>query len=335
MAMSSDSPPFTGLSDSRTQAINSMFTTTSCYDLMQQSHKALVFETTIPFQLAFYALVEHDSDIGALWDPSIRQFTALISICDYIRAIMVCHDKDIPLIDLSAKSIADVLSSPLVPFSHPCFDAIDAEESISTLIQQLKATNADFIPIISVADGKLVTVLGYLDIIHLLDQASKQHPNLFIETIGEMGVGTFHHKVITVNKSTPLVDAIRLFDAHKISGVPVLDEATGHLVSYLHKSEVNFITRVPDAESIMTNLKTITVGGVIALRDDLRANGENLPVTSQTLVKATLNDTIIAILNSMYQSRVTKVVIVDRNTTPCQCIGVVSIKDILGYYSEN
>ncbi len=333
--MASESPPFTGLADSRAQAINSIFATLSCYEVMQQSQKVLVFETTIPFQLGFYALVEHDSDISALWDPSIRQFVSLMSISDYVRAVLVCHDKDIPVLELSSKSIADLLSSPLVPFKHPCFDAIDAEESILTLIQKLRSTNADFVPVISVSDGKLVTILGYLNIIYLLDQASKQHPNLFIETIGEMGVGTFHNKVVTVNKNVLLVDAIRLFDTHKISGVPVLDETTGHLVSYLHKSEVNFITRVSDTGAMIANLKTMTVGGVIALRDELRASGENLPVTSQSLVTATLSDTIVAVLNSMNQSRVTKVIIVDRNSNPCQCIGVVSIKDILQYYSEN
>jgi hypothetical protein len=40
-------------------AIQSIFASTKCYDLMQVSSKALVFEASIPFQLAFYALVEH------------------------------------------------------------------------------------------------------------------------------------------------------------------------------------------------------------------------------------------------------------------------------------
>jgi len=46
-------------------AIQSIFASTKCYDLMQVSSKALVFEASIPFQLAFYALVEH----GAFFPP--------------------------------------------------------------------------------------------------------------------------------------------------------------------------------------------------------------------------------------------------------------------------
>ena len=40
-------------------AIQSIFASTKCYDLMQHSSKAVVFETSIPFQLAFYALIEN------------------------------------------------------------------------------------------------------------------------------------------------------------------------------------------------------------------------------------------------------------------------------------
>ena len=41
------------------EAVQSLLTSTVCYDLMELSAKAVVFETSIPFQLAFYALVEH------------------------------------------------------------------------------------------------------------------------------------------------------------------------------------------------------------------------------------------------------------------------------------
>ena len=30
----------------------------------------VVFETSISFQLAFFSLIEHDTEIAALWDPS-------------------------------------------------------------------------------------------------------------------------------------------------------------------------------------------------------------------------------------------------------------------------
>ena len=45
------------------EAVQNIFSSTYCYDLMQSSSKVVVFETIIPFQLAFYALVEHGNHI--------------------------------------------------------------------------------------------------------------------------------------------------------------------------------------------------------------------------------------------------------------------------------
>ena len=44
--------------------IYEVFSNTTCYDLMQASSKGTVFETTIPFQLAFFALIEHGNRIA-------------------------------------------------------------------------------------------------------------------------------------------------------------------------------------------------------------------------------------------------------------------------------
>jgi hypothetical protein len=63
--------PSSGLSLAVSQAdakaaIQSIFSSTKCYDLMAVSSKAVVFEAGIPFQLAFYALIEHGALVVAL-----------------------------------------------------------------------------------------------------------------------------------------------------------------------------------------------------------------------------------------------------------------------------
>ena len=54
------------------EAVQGIFNSTHCYDLMQSSTKVVVFETHIPFQLAFYALVEHGN-------PKIIYLSIMIS----------------------------------------------------------------------------------------------------------------------------------------------------------------------------------------------------------------------------------------------------------------
>lgn len=45
--------------ENRYTIVQDIFNSTRCYDLMQTSCKVIVFEACIPFQLAFFALVEH------------------------------------------------------------------------------------------------------------------------------------------------------------------------------------------------------------------------------------------------------------------------------------
>eukprot|EP01039_Chlorochromonas_danica_P006272 gene6272-6914_t len=84
--------------------VQHIFSTTSCYDLMQASSKGTIFETTIPFQLAFFALIEHDTDVAPLWDPELRSFVGLMVVQDYITAMRLCLAHNIAQASLSTPS---------------------------------------------------------------------------------------------------------------------------------------------------------------------------------------------------------------------------------------
>ncbi|CAN0510506.1 unnamed protein product, partial [Ectocarpus sp. 12 AP-2014] len=46
--------------------------------------KVVVFDSSIPVQLAFYALVEHDMQAAPLWDSRERRFVGLMTVTDFI-----------------------------------------------------------------------------------------------------------------------------------------------------------------------------------------------------------------------------------------------------------
>ena len=156
------------------EAVQSMFTTTTCYDLMQRSSKVVVFETTIPFQLAFYALVEHDTDIAPLWDPDRKTFVAMMTMTDFIQALRIYRNRGIPVTDLASVSIADMLvlshaqwhilninyiliillfrlASPIAPVRHLEFTAIDPEDTAYELCRLLQRNGT----------GKAISSLHY------------------------------------------------------------------------------------------------------------------------------------------------------------------------------
>eukprot|EP00984_Skeletonema_dohrnii_P029003 scaffold19290_cov113-Skeletonema_dohrnii-CCMP3373.AAC.1 len=64
------------------QAIMSFLETQTCYSVLRASGKVVVFDTRIPIQLAFYALVEH----GEL----IVMFMIILKYCERAGSIFIC-----------------------------------------------------------------------------------------------------------------------------------------------------------------------------------------------------------------------------------------------------
>lgn len=266
--------------------------------------------------------------MAPLYDPEKRVFTGLITTNDYIHALRVCIQRQIPMIDLATKSISDVFTSPIIKFIHPYFEPLEAEEAVIQLCRVLYQSKCDFVPIIDPLTGKLVSTLGYMDIVHLMDTASRQYPSLFSDTLDRMNlIGKNANQTVVLGKKMKIFEVLNFLEVNNIAGAPVIDE-NGRVFNYYHKSDVTFITKASDPESVLVNLQELTLGEVLSIRESLIASGESL-VTTKGLVTCSITDTVSAILTAMMIFRVTKIVVVDNNFT---CIGVISIKDILAYY---
>ena len=311
-------------------AVKSVFASTSCYDLISSSSKTIVFETTIPFQLAFYALIEHDTSVAPLWDPAQHAFTGLMTIADYLQALKLCRKENVNMLELSTRSIADLLNSPGFNFQHPDFSSIDAEDSVQMMCFFLNRQATNFVPILNPDDGTLVSILGYIDLIHLLDQASKQHPELFQTKLEEMNisvVGNTQSALIT----TPLLTILENVE-HFEGGVPIVD-TTGSVVGIYHKADFTFVTKATDPQSVLTNLETFTVEDVFKLQAQDKEAGEGGALAlTPPLVTCTMGDQISDILAVMMQARSDTVVVLDVNR---KFIGTVSVREIVKFYLIN
>ena len=265
--------------------------------------------------------------MAPIWDAEKHVFVALMTIADYVRALLVCHQQNISMLDLSTRSIADMLCSPLISYQHSDFHAIDAEDSVQQLCLQLMRLTADYVPIVDPDAGSLVGVLGYLDLVHLLDQAAKQHPNLFFETLEQMRIGTFGDRVVSAPVSSLLPDVLAALGNHEVSGIPITDQAH-RVVGLYHKTDVTFITKAADPDSVLTNLSSFSVGDVLQLQQQQILAGEALS-TMQVLVTCNITDRIDVVLAAMMSGRSTRIICIDGAG---KCVGVISVKDIIHYY---
>eukprot|EP01038_Epipyxis_sp_PR26KG_P005121 gene5121-7134_t len=324
--MSTSVPISTAEAEMIHSAIQNIFNSTKCYDLMQNSSKGTVFETTIPFQLAFFALVEHDTDVAPLWDPEKRLFVGLMTISDYIQSLRIWRTHNIPTTELTSRSISDMLLASPLKFRHTGFLPIDAEDSVNQMCLLLLRTDNDYVPVIDADNGHLVSILGYLDIIHLLDQAAKQHPNLFGMSIQQCGVGTFQN-IVTAPKHARLYEVLDAMEQRKISALPIVDESN-KVIGIYHRTDVSFIIKATDPDAVIGNLSNYKVEDSLTLKESLMQSGE-LSTTFEGLVTCKLSDPLKNVVNSMMMARSTRAVIVDDDEN---CFGIFTVKDLIKFY---
>jgi CBS domain-containing protein len=231
--------------------------------------------------------------------------------------------------DLASRTITEMMQSPAMIFRHGDFESIDAEDSIQQLCLLLYRLQVDYVPVVDPDDGTLVSILGYLDIVHLMDQAAKQHPHLFAETIELLCVNSFVD-VVTAPRTAMLCDVLTVLSDRNIAAMPITDE-NGKVIGLYHKNDVTFVTRATDSEAVLSNLSELTVGDAVALQQQQLQSGEPMTTTPHVLVTCSLHDRLSVVLNAMMLVRSTVVVCVEDSGS---CLGVIGIKDLIRYYFD-
>lgn len=253
----------------------------------------------------------------------------LITVSDYIHALRIWRAQSLPSTELTSKTIAEMMISAPMVFRHSGFQAVEAEDTVLQMCYLLMRTDNDYVPVVDPESGNLVSILGFLDIVHLLSQAAAQYPNLFALTIEQTNIGTYQN-VVTAPKSAKLHEVLDLLAAKNMSGLPVVD-SDQKVIGFYHRSDVSFIIKASDPDVVLSNLNNFKIEDSLILREQLLHTGEIMS-SFQGLVVCRRADMLGTVLNSMTRARSNRVVVVN---DALQCIGVISVKDIIRYYIQS
>lgn len=333
--------------------IESIFSTTTCYDLMQVSSKGTVFETTIPFQLAFFALIEHETDVAPLWDPELRSFVGLMTVQDYIRSLRLCLFHSINAMELTTKSIQDMLIATPYIFHNQGFQGLDAEDPVLQLVSMMYKNRLDYMPILDPDNGNLISILGPLDVLHLFDQIARTNEMIFNISLSSLKIGCFLDSSTSpsstttvsssssassgvlryVTKQTLIRECLEMCDQYEISALPVVDSVeTKRVVAIYYRSDVSFIMKASDPEAVLHNLRTFRVEDSLAIKDQMLSTGElALSSLTQNLVTVKIHDPVSQVFKALVTGRSHRAVIVDEQGS---LRGVVSYRDFIKYFLE-
>lgn len=268
--------------------------------------------------------------MAPLWDPDQRTFVGLMTIYDYIRALRICQARGISATDLAAQTLSDILHTAPFLLRHTGFPHIDAEDSVFQLCQAFYSGGNDYICVVDPETNALVSIVGPLDVLHLLHLVAKANISMFSQTVQSLGLGTWDSEVFTAPLRAPLGDLLdALENRGDLSAAPILDD-NNRLVGIYHRSDVSFAMKAADVEAALSNLRTCTAQEALTLREQLLQSGEIMSAY-QGLVTCKASDTVLSVLHALVHGRAHRAVIVDEHQ---QCRGVLSFKDLLRHFLD-
>lgn len=339
--------------------------------------------STLLYCLPYHPLISFfliDTDVAPLWDPELRTFVGLMTIEDYITVIRLSHIRKMNPLEITSKPISELLITSPFLFQHPEFIALEAEENVLQLVKHLYspsnhhpsnptnpivtsssssptssfcATNGNpgnhygnaysYIPILDPETGSLISMLGKLDILHLLTQIHKLSEFILNVPIVSLPIGTYHH-IVTVTKQTLLTEALELCNRYHISALPVVEEGTngvnsngkegkgGKVIGMYHINDISFIMKANDMDMIVTNLTSFTIEDILVLRDQLITSGEMISAHFQSLLTCKSQDSYIHVIQAMVINHSTRVLVLNDVQ---EVTGIITFQDIVGYFLDD
>lgn len=298
------------------QAVLAFLESHSIFGSLRNSGKVVVFDTRIPIQLAFYALVEHDMLAAPLWDAKRCQFVGLLTVTDFIDLLLdfsaPSHHSDVSA--LATTSIGTIRKS----FST--FQGVDSECNLKIACQLLLQHGCDFLPIVFPDDMRVLAVLSYTDILEHLVTHFREQRRLFDDTVMDLGIGTYQD-LKTIAPTNTLAQALLKMKEHNLSALPVVDPTSNKVIGMYSRSDITFLTKATDAEDALRNLDLKISDIMATVRHDV-----NTPDNLRTCHKS---HTLQAIFESFASLKFNRLVVVNDADV---LVGIVSARDLVQYF---
>ncbi|SPQ96905.1 unnamed protein product (mitochondrion) [Plasmodiophora brassicae] len=194
---------------------------------------------------------------------------------------------------------------------HP-FSYVYTTDSLAVVASRLAQREVHRVPVVDKATGEMVALITQSALVQwVVDNKALlgdvlRHP---LKDIGPLGTSP----VVSVCATSPVLDAFKLMDEHKISAVGVVSQAKGDLVATVSSSDIKFFlrTKFPMTHTVMEFVQSIN-DQMVDIRSPLICASRNTP----------LGD----VIGRMAKAKVHRVFLVDGKDKP---VGIVSVTDVM------
>eukprot|EP00484_Ammonia_sp_Unknown_P000950 CAMPEP_0197020152 /NCGR_PEP_ID=MMETSP1384-20130603/860_1 /TAXON_ID=29189 /ORGANISM="Ammonia sp." /LENGTH=448 /DNA_ID=CAMNT_0042447721 /DNA_START=53 /DNA_END=1399 /DNA_ORIENTATION=- len=298
---------------------------TTCYSLMPESGKCVVFDANLPIKHAFRALAENDIKCAPVWHSSINKgegdFIGFMTVTDFADILHFYYGQDLNSFRLK---IGELESSTVgrwctfrkkkynnktdTNFIQRAFVHVEPTEPIFNAIHRM---HEYFIHRMPVKHNKsILCILNHQTILRFVFAKTKQYHSSL-----DMRVKDLRHTLDaqlppTITYEQKVFDAITILSTNKtISAIPICQQDSGIVLDAFMRSDIRFFARNQQYLNLDINIKEFL--------SKFRPPMDYVP-------KCTENDNLLDILCRMLSKRCHVGLILDEKK---------KLVNVLNYYS--
>jgi len=304
-------------------AVKKLLATVKVGSLPVAKGKVIVVKgSQTPYE-GFKALVDNNVLSVPVYDPTTKKYTGFLDIKDLVSFVVFVDDdqkSDVPqnlheLIMHGCKLFKVPLDGVTVTYLSRRNQLHPVSPSSSLLdVCEILASGVHRVPVMD--NGEIVNIVSQSSIIQFLQQHHKELAPLTSKKISEIKIGS--KPVVTVNKSTPAIDAFRLMDNKKISGLAVVDEG-GRFVGNTSASDLKLFMQTLSLEILKQPISQFL--------NTLRQESIDIRVPT---ISVTSHDTVQTVISKLASTKIHKLFVADDSDGYKPKL-VISITDILKY----
>ncbi|XP_019857328.1 PREDICTED: 5'-AMP-activated protein kinase subunit gamma-1-like isoform X2 [Amphimedon queenslandica] len=285
----------------------------TCYDLIPESTKVVVFDTKLKVKKAFYALVINGVRSAPLWDSNNNKFVGMLTITDFINILKTYYKSPIVGMDELEEQTIQTWREATIAKVTSTLVQIDPMESLYEAVKILVENKIHRLPIIDQRSGNSLFIATHKRILHFMyfNLLHEKQPSYMSQSLEELGIGSYKD-IATVTSDTPIITALNKFTERRVSALPIVD-SFGKVTDIYAKFDVINLA----AERTYNNLD-------VSLRDALKHRAQGF----EGVLTCLPSDKLGVIIKKIVESKVHRLVIVN---TDRHAIGVLSLSDILRF----
>ncbi|KAH8926754.1 hypothetical protein BT69DRAFT_1278534 [Atractiella rhizophila] len=322
-----------------------------CYNILPESFKLVVFDTTMKILDALLAMEINGVVSAPLWDGADGRFAGMFTLPDVIHLIQYYYQTLVEPEDSKEevrkfrlgdfRGIEEKLGVPPPPTLSVHPDATLLEACLT-----LSRTHARRLPIIyedvKTRSDAIISVLTQYRVLKFLAINCASDCAKLVRTIGELGIGVYvakyqpgvglpdrglepgedpaslYHPLAVATYDTTVFDVVHMFSEFGISAVPIVDDE-GHVVDLYETVDIIRLVKHDDY-----TLLDLTIRKAIERRDS----------TFPGVVTCTPNEPVASIMEHIKSNRVHRFVVIDKPNEKGRIpklVGVVTLSDILSH----